>query len=484
MRSVGAFPASAACLVASAVSALAAPSTNTKFDTSKFKADDIIRRDVAVVGGGSGGTYSAISLKDEGKSVIVIEKKNRLGGHTETYTDPETNTPLDMGVLIWHNISAVTDYFERLNVPIAKSGGFFETTQLNFDFYNGSSVTNFYEPTQDEVSAAFAAYAAQRAKYPSLNDGIYLPSPVPEDLTMPFGEFVAKYKLEAALPTMFNYNPGVGNILANPTVEQFRYWTLNMVDSLSTGFMTTARHNSSELYANAAVELDGDVLYSSEVTSSVRSEGDAGVKLIVSTPSGDKLVLAKKLLVAIPPKLDFVEPLDLSQQEEKLFSKFVDAGYYVGIVKNSGFPDDTIIRNLAQTTEYNLPNLPGAYSFAPSGVPGLHMTTYGTKQSRESEPLSDEEVRADIFRTIKTLQKVHSDKFNQTEPEWVDYASHAPYSLQVSAADIKDEFYKKLYALQGLRNTYWTGAAWRGEDSSLIWKFSKEKVLPELLAGL
>jgi heterodisulfide reductase subunit A-like polyferredoxin len=46
---------------------------------------DIIERDVAIIGGGSAGTYAAVRLRDLGKSVIVIEKDVVLGGHTDTY---------------------------------------------------------------------------------------------------------------------------------------------------------------------------------------------------------------------------------------------------------------------------------------------------------------------------------------------------------------------------------------------------------------
>ena len=93
-------------------------------------------------------------------------------------------------------------------------------------------------------------------------------------------------------------------------------------------------------------------------------------------------------------------------------------------------------------------------------------------------------MKADIIRSIKALQKMNPDKFQQTEPELIEYYSHAPYFLQVSADEIKKGFYSKLYALQGQRNTYWTGAAWRVQDSSEIWKYTDTQVLPKLLAGL
>ncbi|KMP08682.1 hypothetical protein CIRG_08363 [Coccidioides immitis RMSCC 2394] len=356
-------------------------------------------------------TSTVVAMKAN-RSLLLKNKTGQVG-HTETYIDPATGTTIDMGVLIWHNITVVKDYFKRFDIPITNSAGFFQSA-LNYDFRTGKEVTT---PSEAEVSAAFAANTTQNSKYPGLNDGIFLPSPVPEELYMPFGEFVQKYGLQAAVPTMFNYNPGVGNILANPTLEQFRYCGLNTVRSLSAGFLTTARQNSSEPYSRAEIELSSSssLLLDSKVAYADRGEGGAGIKLVDS--------------------------------------------------------------------EYNLPPLPGVYSFAPSRLPGLQMVAYATPQSPKSFPLSNAMVKADIIRTVKRLQKQNPDKFGQTDPEFVDFRSHAPYTLQVSAEDIKVGFYEKLYALQGPRNTYWTGAAFRGEDSSLLWKYVEEIVVPQMLAG-
>jgi heterodisulfide reductase subunit A-like polyferredoxin len=59
---------------------------NTTTPQSNASAD-IIERDVAIIGGGSAGTYSAVRLKDMGKSVVVIEKDVILGGQTDTYSE-------------------------------------------------------------------------------------------------------------------------------------------------------------------------------------------------------------------------------------------------------------------------------------------------------------------------------------------------------------------------------------------------------------
>ena len=43
-----------------------------------------VEADVVIIGGGSSGTYAAVRLHDLGKSVIVVEQDDVLGGHTNT----------------------------------------------------------------------------------------------------------------------------------------------------------------------------------------------------------------------------------------------------------------------------------------------------------------------------------------------------------------------------------------------------------------
>jgi heterodisulfide reductase subunit A-like polyferredoxin len=46
-----------------------------------------IVKDVVVVGGGASGTYAATRLMEKGFSVALVEKLDRLGGHSQTSTD-------------------------------------------------------------------------------------------------------------------------------------------------------------------------------------------------------------------------------------------------------------------------------------------------------------------------------------------------------------------------------------------------------------
>ncbi|RAO64121.1 uncharacterized protein BHQ10_000133 [Talaromyces amestolkiae] len=465
--------------------ALLGPASAADIDLKSFNPEDIISKDVAIIGGGSSGCYSAISLKDKGKSVIVIEKKDRVGGNTETYIDPATGTPVDIGVLVFHNISVVTDYFSRFDVPLTLYEEDTADESAYYDFRSGTEL-NISFPTLNETAVAFNKYAQFLEEYPNLDNGLFLPDPVPEDLLLPFGEFVDKYDIGASLNTMYELDPAVGNFTTVPTVERIRTMGLSLVEQIATGFLTTAHHNNSEIYSKIQTELlsASSLLLHSEVVLTQRQNDSEGVQLVVNTPEGRKLILAKKLLITIPPKPRLLKNFDLSADETAIFSKFIDVGYYTSIVKNTGLPDDLSVFNYNPDTPYNFPILPAVYNVQTTPVPGLHLAIYGTPRSIESFPLSDEEVKSDIINGIKTLQKANLDKFNQTEPEFVVFSSHTPFYLQVSPDDIKDGFYGRLYALQGLRNTYWTGAAFRGQDSSDLWRYSEEEVLPGLLESL
>jgi hypothetical protein len=61
----------------------------------------VIQRDVCILGGGAAGTYAALRLRDQGRSVVILERGDRLGGHAETFEDPDTGVPIDIGVQIF-----------------------------------------------------------------------------------------------------------------------------------------------------------------------------------------------------------------------------------------------------------------------------------------------------------------------------------------------------------------------------------------------
>jgi hypothetical protein len=449
--------------------ALPGPTAHT--EPADYAADSVVTRDVAIIGGGSTGTYAAIRLRDLGKSVVVVETNDRLGGHTHTYTDPGTGAHVDIGVIVWHDLDIVRNYFARFDVPLEKAS-FDAPGQVNkwVDYRTGKEVPGYSSP---DPSTALQAYAAQLAQYPYLEAGFGLPNPVPPDLLLPFGDFVEKYALGAAVNMIFNFGQGLGDLLKQPTLYVMKNFGLDILRNLQIGFLTTSRHDNSELYEKARTELGVDALLRSRVVATDRDTGGYA-NVLVQTPSGLKIIRARKLLVTIPPKVDNLHGFDLDPTELGLFAQFGNSAYYTGLLRNSGIPDNYSVNNIGADTPYHLPALPGVYAISPTGIPGLHSVKYGSPVQ-----LSDAQVKSDILAAVKRLRTAGT--IPTTTPEFAVFASHSPFELTVPASAIKSGFYTRLYALQGRNRTYYTGAAFHTHDSSLLWQFT-EALLPRIAA--
>jgi hypothetical protein len=440
-----------------------------RINTTEFRSDDIITRDICVIGGGSSGTYSAIRLREMGKSVVVVEKEGRLGGHTNTYTDPATGFTYDYGVQVFENITVVMNYFAHFNIPLAIAPFSSNGQQQFVDFSTGKPVTNL---SQADPTAAFEAYGAQLAKYPYLNLGFDLPDPVPSELLLPFGDFILKYNLGAAVDTIAVVCQGVGDFLSQPTIYIMKYFSTQVLIGSTAGFLTTAHHDNSALYEAAQAELGTDVLLNSTVVAMDRDR-DNSTYIAVSTPSGRKLIVAQKIVVAIPQKLDNLGGFDLDHTERSLFEQFRNSFYYTALISNTGIPDNLSINNNGANTPFNLPVLPGPYSIVPTGITGVANIFYGSATAMTNEQVQ-QAIVADILR-------LRNDNLTTTKPDFVAFSNHRPFELTVPADAIENGFYRRLNALQGHRKTYYTGAAFQAHDSSMIWNFT-EALLPQIVA--
>jgi len=456
--------------------AAAGLSSRTAFAKTK-----IIERDVVVIGGGSSGTYTAVAVKDAGRSVVVLERKARLGGHTETYTDPATGIPTDIGVVVFHNLPVVTNYFARLGTPIiALPAGGFGGNNVNFDFRTGK-IQNFTEPSGAETGAALQGYYGYlqqlKATYFDLDSSFDLPNPVPPDLTMKFRDFVSKYGFGAMVRTAFQFGQGTGDILNMPAAYVLKVFSSQVVSSifgLNGGFMMCPTGNST-LYENATALLGDDVVFNAEVLHVERDRN--GVTVTVETPQGRYVVKAKKLVVTAPPTPENFCGFDLDRTEESLIRRFDSNFYYTGLLKLEGVPAGLSVTNSNERTLYNLPQLPGFYGINPTLVPGLWNVKFGS-----TVPLSDFEVKATIVSQIRRLS---DPTYFPTPPrvrEIVTFSAHTPFELNVRGDEITRGFYSALNDLQGRNRTYYSGAAFQSHDSSLIWRYTKDTVLPLVLA--
>jgi hypothetical protein len=194
------------------------------FDAASLAPVDVLRRDVAVIGGGSSGTFAAIHLLNMGYSVTVLERDSTLGGHADTYIEPVTGTAVDYGVQRYWNTSVVTAFFDLLDVPIIDDS-FAPRPTLYVDFKTGQVLDDF------SLNFDFTPYATNLARYPELAWSWNLPDPLPEELLIPFREFIERHNLQDIAFTMFT----ISNGMVNPSfLDQV---TVNMLKWLDNAFV-------------------------------------------------------------------------------------------------------------------------------------------------------------------------------------------------------------------------------------------------------
>ena len=66
------------------------------------------RADVIVVGAGAAGLEAARQLRAHGRSVLVLEARDRVGGRVLTQHDPRIPLPIELGAEFIHGDAPIT----------------------------------------------------------------------------------------------------------------------------------------------------------------------------------------------------------------------------------------------------------------------------------------------------------------------------------------------------------------------------------------
>ncbi|KAI0849456.1 FAD/NAD(P)-binding domain-containing protein [Daldinia vernicosa] len=431
-------------------------------NTTSFSAADTIQRDIAIVGGGSSGTHAAIQFKDAGKTVVVIEKQAQLGGHVKTFT-ASSGVRVNYGPSNFQNNTAVVDWFSRFDIPVVQ----YEQPGVGAkyaDFSTGKELENGTLPNPD-----FGAYLEVLAKFPYLEDFSHLPDPIPEDLLLPFGEFVEKYNLQSVAYTIAQFATSNGNVFEQPTLYILKVADVPYIQGIINGdVLAPATYDAQSVFQKAQQDLGSDVLLRSTVSSATRS--NTGISLVVNTPNGQKLIKANKLLVTVPPKIDNLKPFDLDQRESGILSKFQSKAFYTALLNQTGLAKGFSYYNAkpAAGQTYHVPSLPLLqFIWATKDV-----DTFWAWYSSATE-LPDATVKANIIKDFQALAP-------GSKPQIMVFSNAGPSGVGVTADEIKNGFYKDLLSLQGYRNTWYTGSAWVSDHSAGLWNYTNYELVPKL----
>ncbi|KAK1561494.1 uncharacterized protein LY79DRAFT_574158 [Colletotrichum navitas] len=449
--------------------------------------------DVAIIGGGSAGIHAAIHLMDDGAKIAVIEKKGQIGGHAETYVNPQTKIPANVGVVVFENTEIVSNYFSRLNVSTIKSNPLNSASTAaakSYDFSLGKPIpaqnASASAAQQQALLAAAEAYSTNvLAAYPWIDQGFLVPDPVPEELTIPFGKLAEKYNFTALLSTIAQFNWWTGDVATIPALYGIKGLGPGLLQSIFGEFIVPASGDTRALYDAAAAKLGDSVLLNSdivEVKRDVKIDNitTSGVTVLVQQPNQpEKLIRARKLLIAIPPTLENMANYDLSSEEYALLSKFSALGYWAGVATIPGLNNS--LTNIGVQDPYNQPVIPGTNGFNAAGSPGDFLVGLAFQDTNYTEA----DVKAILVKNLATLAAVGAVPQDAAQTVTFPYGSdHGPFNVRVSAEEIQGGFYGKLLALEGARNTYWAGAAFASHNSGLVWTFNNGTVLPGLKKDL
>lgn len=422
-------------------------------------------RDVIIIGGGSAGTYAAIQLHDLNKTVAVIEPTGKLGGNADSYYDGKGGV-FNAGVQILYDIPVVSNYFQRLGVPLVTAPAAAQAGVLNADFALGMAAPAV-EVNTTAIGLAIQRYSAYlAANFSTVYPGYNLSDPVPEDLVMPWGDFMTKYGLDS-IANLINQYIQPAEATLEPALYPLKLLGLDPVKGITSGFKVTP--DVQTLYRSAAAVLGDSVHLNTTVYSVRRLNGS--VEVTVQSAAGKTQVIrAKQLLMTAAPTLLNHWGWDLTNEESELFGKFKGQQYYAGIIRHTGLNESVTLQNVDFFSRFNIPKLPALFNVVPTGLGDHQFAVYYTSRDRVAPDVAKND-------TVTTLDRLAgAGVIGKADTEILAWYDHPNVRMYVEAEDIRGGFYKDLYALQGQRNTYWSGAAWVTQASSPIWDYTKALV--------
>ncbi|RJE19555.1 hypothetical protein PHISCL_08110 [Aspergillus sclerotialis] len=368
----------------------------------------------------------------------------------DTYIDPKTGTAYDFGVQSFLGVGNATGFFERFGIELAPFARANVTTEY-IDFNTGSPV-NYETPTMEAQMAAMEKFLNVVEPWTEYLQPGYWNFPQPADM-----------------PEDFLVTFGMGNMTRQTTMFELQAFGTYMAEAMlgKMGSYHVSSGGNQALYNAIAKDLGDDVLYSSTVIDTRRT--DSGVFLTVKNRATGKVtrITARQLLVAIEPTEENTAVLNLSQHEQTTLSKSSYTREYTGILNNTALE--------AGKSYFNIPS---------ASAPDNHLVLPDFPHIVGDDTLDEASAKALVQKNFNAMiRSGHLAGSEIRELNWVDFSVHGPMHARVFVEDIQDGFFQQLYKMQGERSTWWTGGAFARNFQTTLWQFD-ESLIPRILERL
>lgn len=412
------------------------------------------------------------------------------GGHVNTYVASSGN-PYDYGVQNYLEVNGASQFAQRLGVPTKAPTRIVRQGTEYADFNTGNEV-NYTGPIPADQTAALTKYAQLCAQWEDFMlpnfDKFPAGNKIPADLLLPFGDFVKKHGIEAAVPLIFQVTGmGFGDILQELTIWVVTAFGGPMARSFlgqQTSFVPVSGRNQ-DVYDAIGKALGKDVLYSTTVLKTKRSKNNI-IVTVKDSKGKTTEYKGKRLLLAVQPTPANMGVFDLDTKEKTVFGKFDWTRVTAGIIANEALPNFWTLTNLPEAAAPSnflaLPKAPFTVRYDWLGTEGVknlfRIMLVGDKNFDDKAGRALAQKNFDNLIKGGVLPKPANSKL-----EYVAWTEHGPMHAHVSAKDLKAGFIQDLYSLQGSRSTFWTGGAWVAQFQTHLWWYN-DLLLPKLVAGL
>ncbi|KAL3456141.1 hypothetical protein BJX64DRAFT_294389 [Aspergillus heterothallicus] len=434
---------------------------------------------VCIIGAGASGLSAAHSLEALGRSTVIFEQRDTVGGYAQNYY--ENGLPFHLGPILIQNGS------HPETIKIVNDVGVLTTTYTAASawFFNWTTGETWAlppaEPSPDLLEEVVRYTAHWQKIYGSFAQSAYTEN-VPEELTLSTYEWFSRYNypLLQARFTRYIIDWGYGDVDELPI-----FYMLSVFAPTSIG-ATPLRVDYHEVFQRYARQLTAStILLRSKITAIDRTTDIVTIHYHYDAAQHEQP--CSHLIIAFAPTLLTLSTagLDLSPAEETVFSAVQTTNYFSTAIRLSNTPRLAEF-NIATDSAFSFPEIAGQ----PVYIEGEYNSSdVSLLYALGREDQSPEQVAA---VTLQTLSRINGDP--QVAATGEGEESRTPMTLPVEPRDIKalrqhphyfphfnqsalrGGWYDMFNALQGGNRTFYTSGLNRAEHVEYVIVSAREVV--------